>query len=363
MILSGICIAGFIRPKTKSTIKKPIKKRLSIIIVNWNCKEYIRSCLKSVFKNIDNKTEVLVVDNCSEDGSAEIVEKEFPKAKLIRNNKNLGFSKANNQGIDISEGKYVLTLNPDVILTEGYANELIKIAEHDPKIGAVTGKLLNMKKHELIDSVGHVMYLIRAAQDKGSMHIDTNQFKDGPVFGVCAAAALYKKEMLDDIKIDNEYFDEDFFAYYEDVDLNWHANLMGWKSYFVSNAIAYHARGVTTNSDSKLFLSFKNRYFSILKNDFLISLLKSCFIIILENSLHQSAYFKIFVKSTVEFYKSYFKMLAKRKYIHDNRRISRKEIEKKFKDNAEFIKEQTFLKKIQDKLNKDKKESIKKLIE
>jgi GT2 family glycosyltransferase len=309
---------------------KHLKKEISVVIVNWNCINLIRPCLESVFDYAGDNAEVIVVDNNSVDGSIDMIEKSFPKVRLIKNSSNLGFAEATNQGIRIAEGKYVLTLNPDVIITKDFISTMIKAAESDRRIGTVSGKLLNAKNAELADSTGHILYTNRYAKNRGHGQLDYSQFNDGRIFGVCAAAALYKREMLEDIKIGNEYFDSDFFAYFEDVDLDWRANLMGWKAYFTNKAVAYHAREAKSNYDMRHFYSLKNRYLAMLKNDSLISLLKTAWFTFLIDANFSMYSIKNTIKAMSEMRKLYFRMLAKRNYVMEQKRISFREMDNLF---------------------------------
>ena len=197
-------------------------------------------------------------------------------------------------------------------------------------IGSVTGKLLQAKSGEKIDSTGHIVFKNRIAANRGLNQVNIDQFKPGIVFGACAAAALYRREMLEDIKVGDDYFDNDYFAYFEDVDLDWRANLKGWVSYYINTGRAYHVREPMTEYSTRFFYSQKNRYFTILKNDNLLSLLK-VLITVIPGDLFNIRYdLSLSLKSLKIFYKNYFKMLSKRKYIQKNKKISRRIMETKF---------------------------------
>ncbi len=253
--------------------------KVSIIIVTHNARGIVEACLNSVYAQDFKDFEVIVVDNNSEDRT-EFIKENFPQVRLVENKENLGFCKANNQGITISQGDHILTLNSDVVLEKDFLTELIKTVEKAPSdIGMFGPKILRIDRKK-IDSTGIILTKARRFYNRGTEEIDLGQYNDKrEIFGPCAAAALYKKEMLEQIKIRgnsikirghscSEYFDNDFFFLVEDVDLAWRANLMGWKGYFVPEAKCYHL-GNSSGMEKKMrqYLSFRNRYFMMIKNE------------------------------------------------------------------------------------------------
>jgi len=117
---------------------------LSIIIVNWNTKDLLRNCLFSIYKERKSiSLEIFVVDNASSDGSSEMVKREFPLVKLIRNKKNVGFARANNQAIKESKGKYILLLNTDTVILNGALDKMVKFMDTHSDVGVCGPKLLN----------------------------------------------------------------------------------------------------------------------------------------------------------------------------------------------------------------------------
>lgn len=253
------------------------KPDVSINIVNWNGGAYIDKCLESIFvQDYDGEKEVILVDNGSTDHSLDVIKRKFPQVRIIRNDSNLGFCKAHNQAIRMSEGRYILVLNFDIILEKYFLSEMIKAMEKNDRIGIVSGKLYKMVgngKTRLLDSTGIEMKYFFSSP-RGEMKEDSGQY-DAPdkrvIFGACGAACLYRRKMLEDVRYKKEYFDEDFVNYIEDVDLSWRARLRGWKAVYEPQAIAYHERGVTRNCDKKEQLDYylrgyRNRYLAIYKN-------------------------------------------------------------------------------------------------
>ncbi|NUO10277.1 MAG: glycosyltransferase family 2 protein [Candidatus Brocadia sp.] len=282
---------------------------VSVVIVNWNTQDILSLCLDSLYKNTKIPFDVFIIDNnprahgtractllqflfkkwepveicerkkeflqINTDNILEDIIQKYKNVHIIKNCKNLGFAHAVNQGILSSKGEYIFTLNPDVIVTEGYIDMLFEKIKADKAIGAISGKLLNLSNKRRLDSAGQIIYKNRFARDRGYQEIDANQYQGGYVFGTCAAATLYRREMLQDVKINDEYFDGDFFAYLEDVDLAWRAQIRGWKFYFLDNAIAYHSRAISSQiflrKIKRKFLGWRNRFFMIIKNDSLLS--------------------------------------------------------------------------------------------
>lgn len=245
---------------------------VSVIIVNWNGRRSLPAVLKAVRNQRYEPIEIIVVDNGSTDGSLDLLQAE-PAIRLIKNNHNRGFAAANNQALALARGEFVLLLNNDAILTEDYVRMLVADLKADARRGSVCGKLLRPADGNAIstiDSAGHVMYRNLWPTNRGEGEPDGPAFDQSiEVFGVCAAAGMYRREMLDDVAIDGEVFDSTFFAYLEDVDLDWRARLKGWSSWYDASAIAYHERGGTGLWFSTAIQRhiLKNRILMGIKND------------------------------------------------------------------------------------------------
>jgi len=195
----------------------------------------------------------------------------------------------------MSSGEYILPLNFDIILTSTFVEEMVKAIESFSDVGIVSGRLYILKGNEktnIIDSTGIVMQGMFPA-DRGQNEVDLGQYsKIEYIFGVSGAAPLFKRNVLEDIKLNEEYFDEDFYIYVEDVDLCWRAQLYGWKALYTPSAIAYHHRGATREKDSEmkrdyLLIGYRNRYWTIIKNVILLNLLKN----ILWFSINESIFY------------------------------------------------------------------------
>ena len=222
---------------------------VSVTIVTYNSGRFIKRCLESVLDQKYLLKEIVVIDNNSSDGTIDILEPFEDRCRIIYNEENIGFAAAQNQAIAASNGEWVLTLNPDVLLLPGFIEVLVSAGNLDPKAGTICGKLLTMSagfdfpEEPLVDSTGIYFTPNLRHLDRGSLQVDNGHFRNYEyVFGATAAAALYRREMINDIAIDGEFFDDDFFAYREDADVAWRAQLMGWKCLYVPYAKGYHVR-------------------------------------------------------------------------------------------------------------------------
>jgi GT2 family glycosyltransferase len=240
---------------------------VSALIVSWNSLSLIKSCLESLGKQTLPPQQVVVVDNGSTDGSVDWL-REQPDLELIESKTNLGFAAANNLGLTASRGSAVLCLNPDVVLDPGYI-ELCLGHLARPDVGSVTGKLLRATPAGVIDSAGHAVYGIGWAENRGELSPDGPSFDQAQeVFGVCAAAGLYRAAALQSVRIEGQVFDETFFSYIEDVDLDWRLRWAGWRAWYEPQATAIHHRSATGARFSARIMRhiLKNRLLTVAKN-------------------------------------------------------------------------------------------------
>lgn len=227
---------------------------LSVIIVNWNTKKLLEDCLRSVYRFTKGISfEVIVVDNGSEDGSPEIVSKKFPKTKLIENSDNLGFTKANNQGIKAAIGEYVLLLNSDTYLIENSFKKLVVKARSLKNLGALAPLLLNVDKSTqqsvgFFPSLPQVFWWMSLIDDLpggtflNPYHVDHDSFykHEGEVDWITGAAFMLPKKVVDQVG----GLDEKIFMYGEDVEWSYRIKKAGFKIYFSpTTKIVHIARG------------------------------------------------------------------------------------------------------------------------
>jgi len=237
-------------------------------------------------KSLSNQTyairEIIVVDNASEDGTADFVERHYPNVILIRNSENCGFAEGNNIGLLYTSSDWIFLLNPDAFLEVDFIEKLMSFTQDKDQIGMLGGKLYHASETEnekIIDSVGIEIFESRRVRDKGMGEIDEGQYsRNEKVFGICAAAVLYNRKMLDDINIERrkkELFPEGFFAYFEDADLAWRCWRRGWDAWYIADAIGWHKRGGSpTGNRFSRYLTHRNRYWMIARNESLGESLK-----------------------------------------------------------------------------------------
>jgi GT2 family glycosyltransferase len=254
------------------------RELVSVTIVTYNSGRYIRRCLESVLDQRYPRLEIIVVDNASTDGTIDLLENFEDRCAVVYNEENIGFAAAQNQAIALARGDWVLTLNPDVFLLPGFIPALLEGARMDPSVGTVCGKLLSISpgfeipEQPIVDSTGIYFTPMLRHFDRGSQQCDNGHFlRHEYVFGATAAAAFYRREMIKDVSIQGDFFDPDFFAYREDADLAWRAQLLGWKCMYVPYAKAYHVRklrpGMRRAVPPEINMhSVKNRFLMRLKN-------------------------------------------------------------------------------------------------
>jgi GT2 family glycosyltransferase len=251
---------------------------VSVTNVSYNSRQYLEACLQSIFEQNYRPLEIIVVDNGSMDGTRGFLSRFEDRVRVEYNDGNVGFAAAQNQAIARSTGDWVLVLNPDVVLLPGVIEQLVEAGRIDEKAGTVCGRLLaigrDLKPPEnpLIDTAG--IYFTEAMRhfDRGWHEPDDGRFRKMEyVFGASAAAALYRREMIADISEGGNFFDPDFFAYREDADVAWRAQLLGWRCLYTPAAVGYHVRSVGPGNRHAVpaFInmhSVKNRFLMRTKN-------------------------------------------------------------------------------------------------
>lgn len=246
---------------------------VSAAILNWNGGDLVVECLRSLLRQTHPIEDRIVVDNASTDGSLERLKAEDPGLTIVSNSRNLGFAAAANQAVAATKGSWILLANLDVEFEPDYVARLVEAGEREPMIGSVTGKLLRPRtngKAAIVDSTGHILYRNGWAANRGEGLPDSGQWESPEeVFGVTAAAPLYRIKMLREVmEGPARPFDERFFAYIEDVDLDWRMRWLGWKAWY-EPAVAWHHRSATGARRSPFILRhiLKNRLLLVADND------------------------------------------------------------------------------------------------
>jgi len=257
--------------------------RVLVSIVTYNSEPYLKACIESLRAQTCSDYAVVLWDNASTDNTPAVIEHYRPHLHFVHlSQSNAGFCAAHNRLIDSAASDYVLVLNPDVILDARFIEILIREMDLDPGAGSATGKLLRQPEtasparrssdKKILDTTGIYMTPNQRHFDRGSGESDIGLYNDRQyVFGASGAAAFYRRKMLEDIRDGNEYFDESFFAYREDVDLAWRAQWLGWRCFYIPEAKGYHARQVLPENRTTLprainMHSFKNRFLLRIKN-------------------------------------------------------------------------------------------------
>ncbi|MBU1204260.1 MAG: glycosyltransferase family 2 protein [Nanoarchaeota archaeon] len=309
--------------------------KASIIILNWNGLEFLKDCFESIQKQTFTDFETIMVDNNSQDGSPNYVENVFPWIRVIRNNKNTGQTGGDNTGIKHAKGEYIILLDNDTIVDKNWLKELVVAADSDPKIGMCGSKMYFMDDPRLICSTGLLAFTDGSAIDRGVYEIDKGQYDNKPdIFGPCGGSGLYKKEMLENMKIMGEYMDNEFFAYCEDLDIAYKGRLLGYVCKFAPKSIVYHKVNASSRKISNLGLTcgIKNKMWVVIKNFPTKMLLKYMPFIAMRQVV--SFVFYLFIKPSIPATKARVVMikkipvmLKKRKIIQDRRKITSDQLE------------------------------------
>lgn len=299
------------------------------------------------------RIEFLIIDNNSTDGTAEKIDEfiKSPQNKLqatsCKLQANLGFAAGHNAGIKKTKGEILILLNQDAVLDERFVERIIKPFESG-EVAAVQGKTLR-PSGDVIDSAGLVMLKNRRIISRGQGEKDRGRY-DQPqeIFGVDGAVPALRRTALEDIKVNGEYFDENFFMYKEDVDLAWRLRLAGWKAMYEPTAIAHHFRGAGESAARNYFAiirerlninplakyySFKNQRLMQIKNETPRMVMRHAPRILFKEAgswLYVLLFERYAIKAIVQLFKEMPSALKKRKIIMAKRRVSEREMEKWF---------------------------------
>ena len=377
---------------------------VTISLINYNGKKFVFQAIESAVNQDYPNLEIILIDNASTDGTREEIERRIPEweerrkkcglqkgstalrdygtsaIKYIKNTENAGFGKPHNEAMRMMKGDFILLLNYDAILKPDYIKNALEIFQ-DEKVGSVQGKLLryDFDKNELckdkenqelniVDTTGLMMFKNRRIVCIGQGQPDKGQFeKEKEIFGADGAVPVYRKKMLEDVKLpiikiqntehniqadalhDCEYFDENFFMYKEDVDLAWRMRLAGWKAIYTPKAAAYHGRGSGDSMAKNYFdiikerrkinnfakyLSFKHQRLMQIKNDFPSLLFTKHLPQFMIKEIGAWIYMAIFERFTFRVLKDFYcdvpLFLKKRKMVMAKKRVEAREMEKWF---------------------------------
>lgn len=316
---------------------------ISVVLLNWNGEQVVEKCLKSLQGQTYHPLELIVVDNASTDQSVELIRKNFPEVKLVLNEKNLGFGGGNNVGIRASQGRFIMMLNNDTRLDPSCIEELKRGLEKSDRYGACASKILLEYEENLIDAAGIVVCPDGLSIGRGRLESGDHYNEETEVFFASDCACLYRREMLEDIGL----YDEDFFAYADETDMGWRAQLAGWKCIYKPRAVVYHFHSASSGSYSpfKAFLVERNRIWVAVKSfPFSLLILGQFYTLwryVLQaygalsgkgaagrftSDFSKAALVKILIKVYLSIWKSLPLMIRKRRAIQKKKRISNKEV-------------------------------------
>lgn len=267
--------------------------RVSIHIVTWNSFVHLRTCFHALDEQTFADRSFMIVDNASLDGTVKWLHEHYPSTPVLKNTRNLGFARAHNQAILLTQSEYVMIMNPDIVLTPHWVERAVAWMDAHPEYAAIGGKTLRftysndelkeVQESGIIDSTGLQMLRSRHAIDRGAGQSDAGQFETADdVFGLSGACAMFRRSALESIRYKDEYFDDQFFAYKEDVDLAWRLQRRGWRTRYEPSLIAFHHRhikGIAAASDALIarnhrsrsahmsYLSYRNHLLMLMKNE------------------------------------------------------------------------------------------------
>lgn len=302
---------------------------VSIIIVNWNGMQFLQDCFYSLKTQTFNDFEIIFVDNASSDDSIPLAKRLASgtglPVKIIELPTNTGFTGGNIEGLKHCSGRYIALLNNDTAANDQWLETLVRAMNAHPEVGICASKLI-VAGTDIIDSAGDGMFSNLRPHKRGQ-GLKTSAFKtEEYVFGACAGAALYRKDMLDKIG----FFDDDFFLIYEDADLNFRAQLSGWKCLFVPDAVVKHrvSAGLRKLGEIAVIHAVRNEKAVIIKNVPFIILLEHLPIYILEELVFSVLHhirigrFRSYLRGNYEFMKNLPNYLGKRRHVMGLRKVS-----------------------------------------
>lgn len=306
---------------------------VSIVLVTWNSKPHLSHCLTLLSEQTYQNLEVVIVDNGSTDGTVvEEIREQFPAYPITvdKRNTNLGFAAANNIGARLAQGKWIALLNADAYPEPDWLENLLQAAEQNPEFKIFSSRQLQYHTPHLLDGAGDAYHISGLAwRNSYNLPADQNGLEEREIFSPCAAAALYSREEF--LAIGG--FDEEYFSYFEDVDLGFRLRLRGMKSLYVPRAVVHHVGSASTGkrSDFSVYYGYRNMIWTFFKD-----MPSPYFWLYLPLHISAVLFFAIYLtirgqgkviwKAILDAYRGIPKMLAKRKNIQNNLKIQPREI-------------------------------------
>jgi GT2 family glycosyltransferase len=235
---------------------------LSIIIPHFNGVHYLSPCFNALRAQTYSHLEIILVDNGSTDESLALTRRNFPEVKILETGQNLGYV-AVNYGFEYAQGDVIIPLNNDTEVDPNWAQALVNTLQKYPDAGMAASKMLLFDRRDTLHSAGDGFGIDGIPINRGVWQKDEGQFdQDTYIFGGCGGAVAYRREMLAEIG----FFDEDFFMYLEDVDLNWRAQMAGYRAVFAPKAIVYHHLSASGGGVIASYYTGRNTIFMLAKD-------------------------------------------------------------------------------------------------
>lgn len=236
---------------------------VSVLIPNWNGIAHLPVCFDALTAQSYPKIETILIDNASSDESLTLTRAQYPWVKILALSENIGLTGALNRGIKIATGQIIVPLNNDTEVASGWAVALVNALHDYPAAGMAASKMLLFDRRDTIHSAGDAFGDDGIPINRGVWQPDTGQFDDDTfIFGGCGGAVAYRRTMLDKIG----GFDEDLFMYCEDVDLNWRAQLAGYRCIFAPDAVVYHKLSATGGGPISSYYTGRNTILVLAKS-------------------------------------------------------------------------------------------------
>lgn len=252
---------------------------LSIVIVNWNARDGLSACLRALDAQTDPDFETIVVDNGSTDGSVEMIAADHPRVRVIQTGENLGFAEGCNRGITASTADWVFLLNNDAVADPGLVAALrVRALEAGPRDGMFQARILFTQKPDHTNSTGILLFSNGRSRDRDFDKPRSQSESGDEIFCPTAGAALYRRSMLDEVRLPTGFLDRTYFMYAEDLDLGWRCRLAGWRAWYAPEAVVHHAFQGSSRRHGPNFVvlqCMKNRWRTLLKNASVGFLLRS----------------------------------------------------------------------------------------
>lgn len=235
----------------------------SVVIPNWNGKDFLETCLESLLRQTHDALEIIIVDNASEDGSQAYIRENYPQVNLIELAENRGFTGACNVGLQAAKGAYIALLNNDTEVDPNWAATVVDAFERHPEVGFIASKMLLFDKRDHFHTAGDYFTVDGKAGNRGVWQRDEGQYdEEAYVFSACGGSSVYRRAMLDQTGL----LDDDFFFSMEDIDLAWRAQLTGWRCLYTPKAIVYHHLSATGGGKTASYYDGRNTIFVLIKN-------------------------------------------------------------------------------------------------